>query len=113
MRHRPGPRGMSSALDAALARVEPKTPLAQLQRVWPGVLGEAFAPHATPTAMSSAGVVTVACDAAVWAQEIALLAGELVPRLNAALGAETVRELRCRATETAGWARQGRHGRRT
>lgn len=113
MRHRPGPRPMTAALDGVLARVEPKTPLARLQRVWPGVLGEAMSAHATPTAMSGDGVVTVSCDAGVWAQEIDLLAYELLQRLNAELGAGTVRELRCQATESAGWAREGRHGRRT
>lgn len=112
MRHRPGPRAMSSALDAVMARVEPRTPLAGLQRVWPGAVGEALAPHATPTAMSGDGVVTVSCDAAVWAQEVELLSYEVIQRLNAELGSGTVRELRCRATESAGWARQRRPGRR-
>jgi len=32
----------------------------------------------------------------VWAQELDLMAGELIPRLNAALGEQAVRELRCR-----------------
>jgi hypothetical protein len=40
--------------------------------------------------------VTVACEAAVWAAELELLAPDLIPRINALLGAETVRELRCR-----------------
>lgn len=103
---------MSSALDAVMARVEPKTPLAKLQRTWPAAVGEALAPHATPTAMSGDGVVTVSCDAAVWAQEVDLLSYEVIQRLNAELGVGTVRELRCRATESAGWARQRRPGRR-
>jgi predicted nucleic acid-binding Zn ribbon protein len=112
MRHRPGPRDMRTALDGVLARVEPKTPLARVQRVWPAAIGEAMAPHATPTAMSSDGVLIVSCDAAVWAQEIELLAYELMERLNVELGPGTVRELRSRATDSAGWARQRRPGRR-
>jgi len=32
----------------------------------------------------------------VWAQELELMAGEIVPRLNAELGGAPVRELRCR-----------------
>jgi predicted nucleic acid-binding Zn ribbon protein len=95
-----------------MARVEPQTPLARLQRSWPAAVGEAVAPHATPTAMSPDGVVTVTCDAAVWAQEVDLLSYEVIQRLNAELGPETVRELRCRATETAAWSRQRRTGRR-
>jgi hypothetical protein len=41
-------------------------------------------------------VLTVSCEAAVWAQELELIAPELIPRLNAALGADAIRELRCR-----------------
>jgi hypothetical protein len=41
-------------------------------------------------------VLTVRCEAAVWAQELELIAPELIPRLNAALGGEDIRELRCR-----------------
>jgi hypothetical protein len=44
------------------------------------------------------GVITVACSSAVWAQELALLAGDLREGLNTALGdgdeAARVRELR-------------------
>jgi hypothetical protein len=40
-------------------------------------------------------VLTVACSAAVWAQELDLMAPLLLERLNAALGAERVRRLRC------------------
>jgi predicted nucleic acid-binding Zn ribbon protein len=113
VRHRSGPRDLGSALDRIVARVEPQTPLSRLQRVWPQVAGEGVAPHAKPTAMSADGVVTITCEAAVWAQEVDLLSYELVQRLNVVLGPETVRELRCRGTESAAWARQGRRGRRT
>jgi hypothetical protein len=32
----------------------------------------------------------------VWAHELSLMAGELIPRLNDALGRDAIRELRCR-----------------
>jgi predicted nucleic acid-binding Zn ribbon protein len=38
----------------------------------------------------------VTCAAAVWAQELDLMAVELVRSLNAALGEDAIRELRCR-----------------
>jgi len=41
--------------------------------------------------------LTVACQSATWAQEIALLAPELIASLNAALGREAIGELRCTA----------------
>ncbi len=113
MRHRPAPRNLSSALRHAVARAEPQTPLTRLQRVWAAAVGEAVAPHATPTAMSADGVVTVTCDAAVWAQEVDLLSYEVMQRLNGELGANTVRELRCRSTEAVGWARSRRRPRGT
>ncbi len=112
MRHRPAPRDLGSALERIVARTEPQTPLSRLQRVWPQAVGEGVAPHAKPTAMSADGIVTVSCEAAVWAQEVDLLSYEIVQRINAELGPGTVVELRCRGTESAAWARQGRGGRR-
>ena len=41
-------------------------------------------------------MLTVTCEAAVWAQELDLMAGELIARLNAALASDSIRELRCR-----------------
>ena len=64
----------------------PATTLAAVQRAWAGVAGDAIAHEAEPVAERE-GVVTIACRSSVWAQEIELLAGDLVPRLNAALGA--------------------------
>ena len=46
-----------------------------------------------PSAAFSRGI---SCEAAVWAQELELIAPQLIPRLNAALGGEAIRELRCR-----------------
>ena len=66
-----------------------------MQEVWERATGPAIAAAARPTAERD-GVLTVTCEAAVWAQELELMAGDLVPALNAALGAETIRELRCR-----------------
>ena len=57
--------------------------------------GPAIAAAAQPTAERD-GVLTVTCEAAVWAQELDLMAEAVLARLNAALGAEDIRELRCR-----------------
>jgi predicted nucleic acid-binding Zn ribbon protein len=66
-----------------------------VQQVWEPTAGPAIAAAARPTAERD-GVLTVTCDAAVWAQELHLMAGDLVPALNAAIGAQAIRELRCR-----------------
>ena len=90
------PRPLSRALASLEERLAPLTPLAAVQRVWPEVVGEAIARQAEPVA-ERGGVVTVACRSAVWAQELDLMAPDLVQRLNSALGEARVSALRCTA----------------
>ena len=91
------PRPVSTAVGALAAELEPATPLAVVQRLWPQVVGDQIAAEARPV-RERGGVVTVGCAAAVWAQELDLMAGDLVERLNAAAGRAVVRSLRCVAT---------------
>jgi predicted nucleic acid-binding Zn ribbon protein len=92
---RAAPRPLSVALGGLTSRIAPATTLARVQEIWERTVGPSIAAAASPTA-ERGGVLTVTCAAAVWAQELDLMAGELVPRLNDALGAEAIRELRCR-----------------
>jgi predicted nucleic acid-binding Zn ribbon protein len=92
---RRAPRSIADALAELTPTLVPATTLARVQEVWPEVSGPAIAAASRPIAEHE-GVVTVLCEAAVWAAELDLLSGEMVSRLNAVLGAETVRELRCR-----------------
>jgi len=78
-----------------LGSLAPATTLARVQEVWERAAGPAIAAAARPTAERD-GALTVTCTAAVWAQELELMAEELIARLNAALGADAVRRLRCR-----------------
>jgi predicted nucleic acid-binding Zn ribbon protein len=89
------PRPLSTALQALTATLAPATTLARVQEIWDTAIGPAIASAARPTAERD-GVLTVTCDAAVWAQELDLMAGELVLSLNATLGEELIAELRCR-----------------
>ncbi len=89
------PQPLSVALEALTGTLAPATRLARVQQIWPAAAGPAIAAAAYPTAERE-GVLTVTCAAAVWAQELDLMAGELIPRLNTAIGAEAIRELRCR-----------------
>jgi predicted nucleic acid-binding Zn ribbon protein len=92
---RAAPRPLALAMDGLTATIAPATPLARVQAVWAEAAGPAVAEAARPTA-ERAGVLTVTCTAAVWAQELSLMAVDLLARLNAVLGEEVVRELRCR-----------------
>jgi len=80
------PRPLSAALEGAVGVARPVGLLAAVQSAWPGVAGPVLAGAATPVS-ERAGTVTVACEAAVWAQELELLATDLLERLNARLGA--------------------------
>jgi predicted nucleic acid-binding Zn ribbon protein len=96
------PRPLSHAIAALTDRLAPQTTLAEVQRVWPAAVGEVIAAQAEPTGERD-GVLTVTCASAVWAQELDLMGLELVGRINAALGAETISALRCSAAPARGW----------
>ncbi len=105
-RRRHAPRTAGGAVQALADALAPQTLLADVQRAWPSAVGELVAAHATPTA-DRGGTLVVTCDAAVWAQELDLMAPDLVSRLNAALGADVVRGLRCQAVAPRSWGPQG------
>src|SRR6266567_4999760 len=92
--HRRSPRPLATALDRIQAELAPETVLADVQRAWRGVVGDAVADQATPTA-ERGGVLTVGCAASVWAQELDLMAPAIVERLNAVVGEGRIRRLRC------------------
>lgn len=92
---RSAPRPVARALQDLTGALAPATTLARVQEVWERAVGAEIAANARATAERS-GVLTVVCTDAMWAQELDLMAGELVPRLNGALGDERIGELRCR-----------------
>jgi predicted nucleic acid-binding Zn ribbon protein len=75
------PRPLGRALDAALAQARPAGLLAAVQSAWPEVAGAVLAAATTPTSERD-GTVTVSCESGVWAQELELLAPDLIERLN-------------------------------
>jgi predicted nucleic acid-binding Zn ribbon protein len=93
-RSRRSPRRLSFALDDLRDELAPQTLLADVQRAWPQVVGAAIAGEAAPIS-ERGGVLTVSCSAAVWAQELDLMAPVILERLNARLGGGRVARLRC------------------
>jgi len=85
-------------LRTALEQAAPKTPLAALQAAWPAAVGERIAAVATPVSERS-GEVTVSCTDSVWAQELDLIQGELLERLQELLGKRAPRTLRFRVDD--------------
>ena len=105
-KHRHAPRPAAGAMARLVGHLEPQTPLSALQRAWPAAVGAHLAPHASPVSVRG-GEALVQCSSGMWAEELGLLQGEILPRLDAALGAGVVRELRCRPTPMRGWGREG------
>jgi predicted nucleic acid-binding Zn ribbon protein len=101
MRRR-APRQAGHAVAALAERLAPQTLLAEVQRVWPQAVGEVVAVQAQPTGERD-GVLVVTCTSAVWAQELDLMAPDLIGRLNAGLSGGRIRSLRCQATPARGW----------
>ena len=61
---------------------------------WPGVVGPAVADHTVPVRRSRAGMLTVVCSSAAWAQELTMRREELVEMLARAAPDAAVTGLR-------------------
>jgi predicted nucleic acid-binding Zn ribbon protein len=85
---------VSLALDQIRDELAPDTLLSSVQLAWREAVGEAIAAQAKPTS-ERAGVLTISCSASVWAQELDLMATEILERLNASLGERKLTRLRC------------------
>ena len=107
---RRSPRPLGPALDALLQRIAPASTLAAVQAVWLAAVGPAVGAHGVPIGERD-GVLTVACDEAVWANEIELMGPDLVAAVNAAVGSDALIALTCRAG-SAPRSRGGRHRKR-
>jgi len=100
---RRSPRQVGLAVDRIRDQLAPETLLADVQRAWPEAVGEAIAAEAQPTA-ERGGALTVSCSASVWAQELDLMAPEILERLNAVLRAGRIERLRCVTLPVREWS---------
>jgi predicted nucleic acid-binding Zn ribbon protein len=98
---RSAPRPLAHAIEAAVGALAPQTPLARVQAVWADAVGEANAAQGTPIRLA-AGRLTVYCEHSGWAENLQLLGLEIARRVNARLGNEIVREIRCTARRPQG-----------
>ncbi|MBA2580987.1 MAG: DUF721 domain-containing protein [Thermoleophilaceae bacterium] len=79
-----GPRPLAVALAEFASDAAPASTLASVQGCWLEVAGPQVAVEAWPV-VEHAGVVTISCRSAVWAQELGLLSEDLLARLNGAI----------------------------
>jgi predicted nucleic acid-binding Zn ribbon protein len=97
MSRRRAPRPATTALRSALGAAAPKTGLASLQAVWTELVGERIAAVAQPVS-ERGGEVTIDCSDSVWAQELDLMQGQLLTRLQERLGESAPQSLRFRVS---------------
>jgi predicted nucleic acid-binding Zn ribbon protein len=91
---RRSPRTVALPLGRIADELAPQTLLAEAQRVWSEAVGATIAAEARPTA-ERGGMLTVACSASVWAQELDLMAPTILARLNSCLRGGEITRLRC------------------
>ncbi|HKJ36478.1 MAG TPA: DciA family protein [Solirubrobacterales bacterium] len=87
------PRRLGDSLSRVIADQAPKTLLADVQRVWAEACGEAIAAAAEPVS-ERRGRVTIACESGAWAQELELISGTLLARLEPLVGENRITGLR-------------------
>ena len=93
-RRRRSPRSLGLAVERVRDELAPQTLLAEVLRNWPEAVGAPIASEARPSAERN-GTLTVSCSAAVWAQELDLMAPIILERLNALLLSGQIVRLRC------------------
>jgi predicted nucleic acid-binding Zn ribbon protein len=92
--YRRSPRLLSVALEGAERRWAPATQLAAIQSAWPRAVGPSVVEQASPCA-HRAGVLTVSCSSAVWAQELSLSSDLILQRLSELVPGVPLVQLRC------------------
>lgn len=80
------PERLSGVLDRFVDAAAPETPEARAQTVWAEAVGQRLA-AVTRIADQREGTVFVECESAVWAEELALMEGQMKESLNRALAA--------------------------
>jgi len=78
-----------------------------LQSRWPDLVGDVNAQHSQPVTLSGT-VVTIRADSSTWATALRLMAGQLVAKLNQAIGDGSVTRVDILGPEGPNW----KHGRR-
>lgn len=72
-------------------------PLARITAAWPSAVGPVIARQAWPLRLARDGTLHVATSSATWANELTLLADDVLARLREHVGADTPPRLRCAA----------------
>ncbi|MCP2291369.1 DUF721 family protein [Nocardia amikacinitolerans] len=75
---------------------------------WAGVVGEDIASHATPIALKD-GVLSIAAESTAWATQLRMLQGQILAKINAAVGHGVVTQLKISGPAAPSWRKGERH----
>jgi hypothetical protein len=73
-----------------LGRFPPVAGMAAIVTGWPAAVGDSIARNAWPARLARDGTLHVSTSSSAWAFELTQLRGEILPRLQSAVGAEAV-----------------------
>jgi predicted nucleic acid-binding Zn ribbon protein len=95
LRRRKSPERFGDAMQSVLDRLDPEGhfEIVRLTRVWPEIVGEAIA-RRTEVSQLKFHTAVVKVSGAMWIQELSLMKREILARLVARLGDDSVRDLR-------------------
>ncbi|MEU7763700.1 DUF721 family protein [Nocardia sp. NPDC049190] len=75
---------------------------------WSGVVGEDIAAHATPVTLKD-GVLGIAAESTAWATQLRMLQGQILAKINAAVGHGVVTSLKISGPAAPSWRKGERH----
>jgi predicted nucleic acid-binding Zn ribbon protein len=75
---------------------------------WTGVVGEDIASHATPMTLKD-GVLSIAAESTAWATQLRMLQGQILAKINAAVGQGVVTSLKITGPTAPSWRKGERH----
>ena len=88
------PLHISEVLKRFRANVHPKSRIAEVQNVWPMVVGKLLAGKCSPVS-ERGGSIKVDCESSTWASEVSMMSNEIVEKLNSHLESGWAVDLKC------------------
>lgn len=75
---------------------------------WASVVGDDIASHATPITLKE-GVLSIAAESTAWATQLRMLQGQILAKINAAVGPGIVKSLKITGPAAPSWRKGDRH----
>lgn len=76
--------------------------------MWPTIVGEDIASHATPERMAD-GVLHIRAESTAWATQLRYMQGQIIAKIAAAIGHGVVKSLRIVGPQAPSWRKGPRH----